>query len=264
MRIRDLIKQLRQILWILKERGGWKHLVIHKTSITEGLPHSVSIPLLCRPVKNSLSKPTNLSIVLIHDYPKKPLAEKALDYVGIDDYIVLRPPGGELKCGSHKIRIMHDYLKNDCETDYVIYIDSSDAIIINPMEHIIEYLTNCQCDLLFSTTQFTGGYSWMPELKKWSDEVAAASGTNGIYINSGVYVGKRSFLLNVLEACLPYITDKDLPWGTYRPRWHDPSLKDELPEFPKGMGSDQLLFRYVHKKFYPGMKIDYEGLLALR
>ena len=39
-------------------------------------------------------------------------------------------------------------------------------------------------------------------------------------------------------------------------------LCEALPDFPKGVGCDQAIIRFMHPKFYPRVKIDYQDQLA--
>jgi hypothetical protein len=40
-------------------------------------------------------------------------------------------------------------------------------------------------------------------------------------------------------------------------------LASEPKEYPKG-SQDQDIFRYIERKFYPRMKVDYENQMAFR
>ena len=87
---------------------------------------------------------------------------------------------------------------------------------------------------------------------------------SGWYINSGVFAARPLFLREVLEAAMTYITENDLTGKVYGELRRQGSLCERLPDFPKGCGSDQAIFRFLHPQFYPRMKIDYHGRLALR
>ena len=104
----------------------------------------------------------------------------------------------------------------------------------------------------------------MPHVKAWTDKVAKENGHPGWYINAGVFVARTSFLREVLEAAMVYATEADLPTKEYRWLKHKGRLCERLSEFPKGCGSDQTIFRFLHPRFYPRMKLDYRGQLALR
>ena len=61
-----------------------------------------------------------------------------------------------------------------------------------------------------------------------------------------------------------FVTDRDLSLEEYRIFRAQGKLGDVLPEFPKGIGCDQVILRYLHPEFYPRMQIDYLSKLATR
>ncbi len=63
---------------------------------------------------------------------------------------------------------------------------------------------------------------------------------------------------------MAYVTETDLPGSEYKRLKDSGTVGEHLPEFPKGCGCDQTILRYLHPQFYPRMKIDYQGRLALR
>ena len=68
----------------------------------------------------------------------------------------------------------------------------------------------------------------------------------------------------VLQAGAEYVTENDLTFGEWRRLAWEGSLGQRLANFPHGVGSDQIIFRYLHPQFYPRMKVDYASRLALR
>ncbi len=107
-------------------------------------------------------------------------------------------------------------------------------------------------------------YKGMPHVKAWTDQIAKENENPGWYINSGVYVARTLFLREVIEAAMAYVIDSDLPVTEYLQLKKNGTIGEHLPDFPKGCGSDQTIFRYLHPQFYPRMKLDYRGRLALR
>jgi len=101
----------------------------------------------------------------------------------------------------------------------------------------------------------------MPDKLKWSDSIYGA----GKYINSGIYVAETSFLFEVLEQVIKYYTPdavskvENLQLGEGLPG--NNNYCNRLPNFP--LGADcQIIFRYLHDKFYPNMQIDYNYKLT--
>ena len=71
--------------------------------------------------------------------------------------------------------------------------------------------------LLFSKTKSKRVYKYLPQVKVWTDQIAKEHGYPGWYINAGVFVARTSFLREVLEAAMAYVTEDDLP-GTEHKR----------------------------------------------
>lgn len=105
---------------------------------------------------------------------------------------------------------------------------------------------------------------YMTDVKKWTDQISRENGFRHVYINAGVFFGKTVFLKELLNEALKYITDNDLR-GPERHEMHRRgTILENLPDFPRRIGTDQAILRYLHPHFYPRMKIDHKGRLALR
>ena len=270
--LRQIIRVLRKNIRMLnllsqhffKKRSEWVCPVIHMRKLTK-MPSFIALPLLCGRSKGMLKCPPELTILLIHNYKTEPIMEKSLRYTGIDDFVALKPKFEGSWVNTIKLVELKRFLDSGaCSTEYILYCDSDDAVLRDDPAKAIEYLREEDCDLLLSNTGWKAGYECMPEIKKWADQNAKESGRTQCYINSGVYVGRTEFLRSVVDSTLEYITDHDLPRVEYWRLLKEGTLCETLPEYPKGVGSDQVLFRYVHPQYYPRMKIDYKGRLALR
>ena len=202
---------------------------------------------------------------MIHNYDKISLAEKSLRYVGINNYVVLKPEINGPWRNSEKLVTLKKFLESKTHKfKYIFYLDSADVILRDNPRKTLTYLQEQNCDLLFSKTAFSAGYDCMKDRETWTCNVAEKHGHSSSYLNSGVYIGTVDFLLEVLESALEFVTNNDL---TPREAWEllqHGRLCERLPDFPKGVGSDQMIMRYLYPKFYPRMKIDYQGRLALR
>ena len=75
----------------LRSRGSWDHVVIHQDRHTVALPGWLAIYLSCGHAKGKLRCPDDLTIVLAHTYEHETNVEKSLRYLGIDDYVIVRP-----------------------------------------------------------------------------------------------------------------------------------------------------------------------------
>jgi hypothetical protein len=259
-----IFKRTRNILWAFFARHTWDCLVIHRRKLVKN-PPGLIIPLLCGHVNGKFRCPPDLTIVLVHNYDAQPIMEKSLLYVGIKDYVVLKPKLNRPWYNAVKLETIFNYIKSgSCKTEYIMYCDSDDAILRNDPKKAIQFLQEENCDLLFSRTKCKVGYECMPQVKAWSDQIAQEQGASGWYLNSGVYLVRTEFFRIVLEAAIAYVTDDDISLKEYAQRRRNGTLGERLPEFPKGAGSDQVIFRYLQPQFYPRIKVDYTGRLALR
>ena len=229
------------------------------------LPSFIALPLLCGHSKGKLRCPAELTIVLVHNYKKEPIMEKSLRYVGIENFVVINPAFEGPWINTLKLVELKKYLESDlCKTKYILFCDSDDAVLRDDPDKAIAYLNEEDCDLLLSNTSWDAGYECMREVQKWADQKAMENGRSECYINSGVYIGRTEFLRKVLNSAAKYITEHDLPRTEYWRLLDEGTLCEELLEFPMAVGSDQVLFRYIHPEYYPRMKVDYKGKLAIR
>ena len=104
------------------------------------------------------------------------------------------------------------------------------------------------------STHSTDGYSCMSDVKQWVDTINKP----GRYLNSGVYIGKTSFIKEMIEEAMKYAVPPGVIMGEYH-SWLETNPKD----YPKG-SQDQDIFRYIEPKFYPRVKVDYDNNMAFR
>jgi len=251
----------------LLQRRSWKYLVIHNRRYTT-LPEPIVLPLLCGNAKGKLSCPAHLTIVLIHNYEKESILEKSLRYVGIENYVLLRV-NGQWPSQAVKLIEMKKYIDSgDCPTEYILYIDSDDAVLRGDPGKAVQYLQEEECDLLFSYTydrkHFNLMEKYLPETRRWADQLARDHGCEQVYLNAGVFIGKTTFLKEILNIAVEFVTEHDISPAERNKLHRQGTLAEALPEFPKGAGSDQMIFRYLHPRFYPKVKIDFKRRLAFR
>lgn len=248
----------------LINRRRWQQPIIHNRAYTD-LPNWIALPLLCGPVKGKLSCPPNLTIVLVHDRQEETILEQSLRYVGIRDFVLLRPKKGRYTSFTCKIVELKKYLDSGkCPTEYILYIDSDDAVVRDDLNNAVRFLAEEDCELLFSSTGSGHEFELMPDEKHWAEQKAAEQAKRVRFLNAGVFIGKSNFLQEILEEALKYVNDNDLSYVERRRLYLSGTLLNLLPDFPKGSGSDQAIFRYLHPSFYPRMKTDFRNRLALR
>jgi hypothetical protein len=151
-----------------------------------------------------------------------------------------------------------------CKTKYVLYVDSDDAVLRGDPAKAIRYLKEVNCDFLLADTGWESGYECMPDVKIWADQRAREHGRSHAYINAGVFIAESQFLSEVVDASMKYISDDDFPSEEYWRILDEGNLCEHLPEFPKGVGCDQEILRYMNPRFYPRMQVDYAARLSIR
>jgi hypothetical protein len=250
---KDRIRQVESLLKMLPAP------IIHNKRLAELFSALMAqMPALARKYR----KPHNLDIITCHDYPRKSVLERNLDFLGIERYIVLKKSFNGPWCNTLKLKWAAEYLERQRNgAEYVLFCDADDVILKDDPAAIVEIFEQRRCQALFMSTSFLGGYACMPDVKEWADRIRP-----GRYLNSGVYIGKRKFLMALLREAGEYITEHDITAEESLRLGHGVTsnkLCERLPEYPKG-SQDQDILRYLHPEFYPDMQIDYDNALAFR
>ena len=179
------------------------------------------------------------------------ILEKNMEYLGLD-LVVLRDARLPWR-NTFKFEMLNNYLK-DCPTEYFMCLDAIDIIWVDEPQKVMDIFKSFNCDALFMSTHSTDGYSCMPEVKQWVETINVP----GRYLNSGVYIGKTSFVKEMIEEAMKYAIPHGVTMDDYRDY-----LNSEPVDYPKG-SQDQDIFRYIEKKFYPRIKVDYNNQMAYR
>ena len=120
------------------------------------------------------------------------ILEKNMEYLGLD-LVVLRDARLPWR-NTFKFEMLNNYLK-DCPTEYFMCLDAIDIIWVDEPQKVMDIFKSFNCDALFMSTHSTDGYSCMPEVKQWVETINVP----GRYLNSGVYIGKTSFVKEMVE-----------------------------------------------------------------
>tara|TARA_B100000287_G_C20458928_1_gene712556 strand:+ start:156 stop:881 length:726 start_codon:yes stop_codon:yes gene_type:complete len=184
-------------------------------------------------------------------YEDTSILEKNMEYLGLD-LVVLRDARLPWR-NTFKFEMLNNYLK-DCPTEYFMCLDAIDVIWVDEPQKVVDIFKSFNCDALFMSTHSTDGYSCMSDIKQWVDTINKP----GRYLNSGVYIGKTSFIKEMIEEAMKYAVPPGVIMGEYH-SWLETNPKD----YPKG-SQDQDIFRYIEQKFYPRMKVDYRNQMAFR
>ena len=187
--------------------------------------------------------------------------ENSCDLQGINHISLIMDTTAEETAYVAKIKYFYDYLLN-CDYEYVMVSDSTDCVILKNPDEAISLLDEYKCDILYGVSRF---HDWvdftMPERDAFNKSI------NGQYsANTGVCIAKTSELLKLYKRVLEYadesITTSDY-YKTYRSNngyknWSE----EQLLAFPKGVGCDQVIIKYLIKDFHPKFKLDVHGKLT--
>lgn len=218
------------------------------------------------PIKFSL--PDNLAIITAHNYNHKSIFEKSLEYFGISNYTCLHHP--EIEDWNHKLKLiwLFDYLTSDCcKEELILFCDANDCILIDDPKKVIRIFKEYSCKLLFMSTKMKRGYPDQKSLR-FSKKHNKSLSNKIRHLNSGVFIGEKQFVIIVLKELIQII--KEIETHTH------PITKAIVNYYGKESSScppstydkiyipDQNIFRYLHPKYYPDMKIDLDNRLAFR
>ena len=187
-------------------------------------------------------------------YEEVSILEQNLNYLGIE-LVVLRDDRLPWR-NTFKFELLNDYLGSDkCKTEYFMCVDAIDVIFIDNPTKVIEIFESFNCDALFMSTNSVDGYNCMPEVY---DKILQINNSNGRYLNSGVYIGKTSFIREVIKSAMEYAYPPGVTMDEYRDY-----LANQPKDYPKG-SQDQDIFRFLEPEFYPRLKVDYQNKMAYR
>lgn len=266
--IKNTLKRLKKIkkgLKRLKKKShkNFKCILIHRKSWAEDVFKDMQ--------KNKIfyqkfSKPNNLAITTAHNYKTKSLFEKSLDHLGIDNYVCLNHPEVTEWYHPYKLIWLLEFLKSgNCKEDLILMCDAADSIFINDPKKIIDIFSKYKCELLFMSTTMPRGYP-TKESRIWAKHF---NGTSYQHLNSGIYIGRKNFLLKFLEEFLSIVRkiqlEKHPIWKSLRDYYQDKNIDAySRKSFQYDLKiADQNIFRFMHPK-YPQVKIDIYNELAIR
>ncbi len=187
-------------------------------------------------------------------YEETSILERNMEYLGLD-LVVLTDARLPWR-NTFKFEMIHNYLNSGkCTTEYFMCLDAIDVIFVEEPQKVIDIFHTFECDALFMSTQSLDGYNCMPEVKRWADRINEGRMR---YLNSGVYIGKTSFVKEMFDEAIKYA----IPHGVIMADYME-YLSRKPIDYPKG-SQDQDIFRYIEPKFYPRIKVDYQNLMAYR
>ena len=189
------------------------------------------------------SKPHNLDILLCHNYPGAPLAERCLNHLGIAGYHVL---GQEISTfrNFYKLPLVLEYLTKHSTAEYILHLDARDVLLIdNPKIIVDRFLAKFSCDILFNAEK--GSYPSIvlgiapedqPKIRAIEQFEKSTYLGPFFHLNSGCFIGRRAAIIEMLEEAV--------------------SQEGFLASFPD---DDQGIIRDIHRRWYPRIQIDHQG-----
>ena len=188
-------------------------------------------------------------------YEKKSILESSLEYLGINDLVLLTDDRLPWR-NTFKFEMIHNYLNSgECNTKYFMCCDAIDVIFKDDPQKVIDIFETFDCEALFMSTHSVDGYNCMTEVKEFVDKI---NDGNGRYLNSGVYIAKTDFIKEVIGEAMKYA----LPHGVTMDKYRE-YLNSNPSNYPQG-SQDQDIFRFLESKFYPKIKVDYKNIMAYR
>jgi hypothetical protein len=157
--------------------------------------------------------------------------EKSMEHLGIP-CMVLGHGIKNWENSKHKPILTYEALK-DIKTEYIMGVDSRDAILIGDPKLIMKkFINDFKSDLIFSADLM----NWpnIPEFKKFEDKCAESFNSDYKYLNSGAFIGKRDFCLEFFKVA---------------------SQTKPSPKAPK---ADQGIFKRLFMDYYPKVQLDYK------
>jgi len=186
---------------------------------------------------------SDLAIVTVHNYDEKSLFEQNLDFLGVEDYTVLKH-SGEWKM-THKYVYLLEFIE-ECKKPYILFCDARDTVFIDDPAKIVPAFKKFKCEVLFNSTLSARGifksYEWTAPLYWWTRGIIGL-GWRKRYPNAGVFIGKVEFVKEIAETILFYCERMGC---RYPPN------------------SDQDVLRSIYPWYWPRMLIDCYNYLIYR
>ena len=219
-------------------------------------------------LENAFKLPSNLTIVTCRNegtlddriipqlagYEDTSILESNCEYLGIDLEVLTdsRLPWRN----TFKFEMLKNYLDSGkCETEYFLCCDAIDVIFLHDPQDAIDLFLGFGCECLFMSTNALDGYECMPDMRAWVHTI-----NRGIerYLNSGVFIGRTEFVKEMVNEGFKYA----IPHGVTMEEYSE-YLRECPTDFPMG-AQDKDIYRYIERKFYPKIKVDYLNRMAYR
>ena len=205
-------------------------------------------------LKGQLQRPADLDIVLCTTRATKQYTENILEYLGIDDFVVL---GRHLETWKHiyKLELIVDHIKNNPQPGLLLHLDAPDVLVMGDLQAAVDYFhSDFDCDLLFGAeknsapgSKTTGGImqSEVEFLSRIESFEEASYQAPFQYLNAGCFIGRKEYILDLFSEALH--TRKQM------------KLSSRLHHGDYMYNDDQLVLRELHRKHYPRIQLDHRN-----
>ena len=176
---------------------------VHASGRPEFLPLWETIKAI-RPIFHS-SCPSNLTIVTYNNGPTgyngktNGLFEQSLERAGIQNFVVL---GNGIKKWMNKLKIqlLQSFLPQ-ITTKYVLSSDSSDVLLVRPLNGITEDFDKFNCQMLFNAEKNIWPTDLPADIVKFERDRTASIFP---FLNAGLWIARTEFLLQHLHELNDY------------------------------------------------------------
>lgn len=185
-----------------------------------------------------------LTIITYNNRGVPCLLERCLAHLGVTELVILGADKNDWRW-EYKISLVRDYLRSgSCRTEYVLCLDGDDALFLADPGLILHRFLRSDCQMLFCNTVWDWPHS--PQCRQFEESVATRADLVHCHLNAGGYLARRSYLTARLDEILEAITH-NRAWG-----------------FAQHGFSDQLAWRYLHRRYYPAMRVDSSCRIFMR
>jgi hypothetical protein len=129
-----------------------------------------------------------------------------------------------------KPRVIRDAL-HEITTEYVLYADSRDAVLLRDPREAIARLDASGCDLLWGGDRIN--WPAIVEFREFEGSLPGAKDTEFRYLNGGAWIGRTAFCRAFFDEAI------------------------ETPPVPEAPDSEQGILKALFKRHYPRTRIDY-------
>lgn len=182
--------------------------------------------------RRSIGPSKNLTILTWNNgHEVMGLAERSLEHLGVPCMVV--GAGVDDWVNSKHKPLLSCQAVHEIETEYVMGMDSRDAILLDDPAIIVErFEQNFSCDLLFSADRF----NWpnLPEFMNFEKNRPEVAGSEFCFLNGGMWIGKTSF-------CRTFFSDAA-----------------NTDPVESAQESEQGILKQLFPKYYPRVQLDYQ------